>query len=90
MKLEGLTLSSSVKKTRTTLPSTSLSPVIQDLEKEGEKVEKYQDLTREIMRMWHLKSAEVIPIIVGTLGGVTRKLSNWFGKLGITLRTAFL
>ena len=32
-------------------------------EKEGEKVEKYQGLNREIMRMWNLKSARVIPTI---------------------------
>ena len=56
----------------------------------GEKVEKYQDLKREIMRMWNLKSAQEIPIIVGALGGVTRKLGDWVGKLNITLRTAFL
>ena len=37
-----------------------------------------------------MKSAQVIPIIVGALGGVTRKLGDWFGKLGITLPTAFL
>ena len=29
-------------------------------EKEGEKFEKYQDLKREIMGMWNLKSAQVI------------------------------
>ena len=37
-----------------------------------------------------MKSAQVITIIVGTLGGVTRTLGNWVEKLGITLRTAFL
>ena len=54
--------------------------------KEGENVEKYQDLRGEIMRMWNLKS--VTPIIVGVLGVVTRKLGDLVGKLGITLRTA--
>ena len=33
------------------------------------------------MRMWNLKSAQVIPVIVGALGGVTRKLGDWVGKL---------
>ena len=33
---------------------------------------------------------QVIPIIVVALGGVTRKLGDWVGKLGISLRTAFL
>ena len=34
-----------------------------------------------------VESAQVIPIIiiVGTLGGITRKLGDWVGKLGITL-----
>ena len=44
-------------------------------EKEGKKVEKCLDLKREIMKMWNLKSAQVIPIIifiVGTLGGIVR------------------
>ena len=54
-------------------------------EKEGAKAEKYQDLKRKIMRMWNLKSAQVILIIVGALGGVTRKLGNWVRKLAITL-----
>ena len=42
-------------------------------EKKGEKIEKYQDLKREFVRLWNLKSAQVIPIILGALGGVTRK-----------------
>jgi len=56
-------------------------------EKEGKNVEKYLDLKREIMKMWNLKSAQVIPIIiiVGTLGGITRKLGDWVAKLGITV-----
>ena len=45
-------------------------------EEEGEKVGKCQDLKGKIMRMWNLKSARVIPIILGTQGGVTRKLGN--------------
>ena len=40
--------------------------------------------------MWNLKSAQVIPIVVGALGGVTRKLGDCVGKLSITLREAFL
>ena len=59
-------------------------------EKESAKIQIYQDLTAEIMRMWKLKSAQVITIIVGALGEVTRKLGDSVGKLGITLRTAFL
>ena len=42
------------------------------------------------MRMWNLKRAQVILIIVGLLGGATRKLGDWVGKPGITIRTAFV
>lgn len=59
-------------------------------EKEGEKVEKYQDLKSEIMRMWNMKSALVITLIAGALDGVTKKLGNWVEKLGITIRKPFL
>ena len=38
-------------------------------EKEREKVEKYQDLAREIRKIWNT-SVTVIPIIVGALGAV--------------------
>ena len=38
-------------------------------EKEREKVEKYQDLAREIRRIWNT-SVTVIPIVVGALGAV--------------------
>ena len=59
--------------------------------KEGEKIEKYQNLKREITRMW--KSCcekQVIPIIVSALDGVARKLGKCVGKLGITIRKPFL
>ena len=57
LKLEGLTLSTSIRKTRTALSLTSLSPEIQDLVKKGKRVEKYLAMKREIMEMWNLKSA---------------------------------
>ena len=40
-------------------------------EKENEKVEKYQDLKREIARMWNMRTLQVVPIVVGSLRSVT-------------------
>ncbi|XP_068712746.1 uncharacterized protein [Montipora foliosa] len=37
-------------------------------EKEGEKIEKYQDLKREIGRLWGIRHLEVVPVVVGALG----------------------
>ena len=39
--------------------------------KEFEKVEYYQDLTRE--RMWGVKNVDLVPVVVGALGIVTKK-----------------
>ena len=53
-------------------------------DKEKEKIEKYQDLKREIGRLWSLKKVQVIPIIVGALGSVTKGFKNWIEKLEIS------
>jgi len=45
------------------------------VEKEKEKVEKYQDLRREVLRLWNVK-AKVVPIVVGALGAVTPNFSK--------------
>ena len=38
--------------------------------KEIEKIEKYQDLKREISTMWAMRKVEVIPVFVGPLGAI--------------------
>ena len=52
-------------------------------EKEREKMEKYQDLKREIGRLWKLKMVEVIPVVIGALGSVRKEFDGWIEKLGI-------
>ena len=44
-------------------------------EKEKEKIEKYQDLRREIAKLWSIKMS-VVPIVVGALGTVTNNLGK--------------
>ena len=51
-------------------------------EKEGEKIKKYQDLKREIGRLWGIGHQEVVPVVVGALGVVTKRLDAWLEKLG--------
>ena len=53
-------------------------------EKERDKMEKYQDLNREIGRSWKLKMVEVLPVVIGALGRVTKEFDGWIEKLGIT------
>ena len=38
------------------------------------ETEKYQDLKREVKRMWNMRSVIVVPVIVGALGSITK---NW-------------
>ena len=45
-------------------------------EKEQEKITKYQDLKREIERLWKVR-AKVIPVVVGSLGAVTEKHQSY-------------
>ena len=50
-------------------------------EKENEKVEKYQELKRQIARMWNMRTVRVIPIVIRSLGKVTKNLDTWLEKL---------
>ena len=59
-------------------------------EKEGEKIEKYQDLKREIGRLWGISHLEVVSVVVGVLGVVSNRLHAWLAKLGVTIRTGLL
>ena len=52
--------------------------------KEREKIEKYQDIAREIRRLWKT-SATVIPIVVGALGAVA-KLEEYMRMLDIEIK----
>ena len=56
-------------------------------EKGGEKIQKYQDLKREIGRLWGISHLEVVPVVVGA---VSNRLDVWLEKLGVTIRTGLL
>ena len=56
----------------------------------NEKIEKYQDLKREIARMWSMRTVQVVPIVVGSLGSVTKNLDKWLGKLNVKISTSLL
>ena len=53
------------------------------LQKETEKCEKYQDLAREIQRIWKSRT-KVVPVVVGALGSVLKKLAGHLEQLGMT------
>ena len=56
------------------------------LQKETEKYEKYQDLAREIKRIWKSRT-KVVPVVVDALGSVSKKLAGRLEQLGIKDQT---
>ena len=52
------------------------------MSKEEEKVAKYKDLAAEVSRM-HTVKVEVVPIVVGTLGMVSKNLLGWLKRIGV-------
>ena len=57
---------------------------------EKEKVEKYQDLKREIGRLWRMRKVQVVPVVIGALGSVTEGFDKWIEKLGIPCNIAVM
>ena len=48
-------------------------------EKEFEKIEKQQNLKRELKSLWVIKKVEVVPVIVRTLGCFSKGFRNtWY------------
>ena len=56
-------------------------------EKEKDKIEKYQDLGRELQKIWNVK-VKIIPLVVGCLGAIPKKFGNRLKQIGITAGTA--
>ena len=58
--------------------------------KEKEKIERYQELKKEIKRIWNIRTIKVIPVIVGAIGCTSKKLKNCIEEMGIVISTALL
>ena len=56
-------------------------------EKEKDKIEKYQDLGRELQKIWNVK-VKIIPLVVGSLGAIPKQFGNRLKQIGITVGTA--
>ena len=53
------------------------------IQTEEEKVEKYQELAFEIRRIHGASKVTVIPIVIGALGGISKRSKAWYCKLGV-------
>ena len=55
-------------------------------EKEKDNVEKYQDLGRELQKIWKVK-VKIIPSVVGSLDAIAKQFGNRLKQIGITAGT---
>ena len=53
-------------------------------EKEKDKIEKYQDLGRELQKIWNVK-VKIIPLVVGSLGVIPKQFGNRLKQIGIAV-----
>ena len=57
-------------------------------EKEKDKIEKYQDLGRELQKIWNVK-VKSIPLVEGSLGAIPKQFCNRLKQIeGIAVGTA--
>ena len=56
-------------------------------EKERDKIENYQDLGRELQKIWNVK-VKIIPLVVGSLGAIPKQFGNRLKQIGIAVAIA--
>ena len=59
------------------------------LERENFKEDKYQDLKREVAKLWNVRPV-VIPVVVGALSMVTNRLKEFIRKIGVGVSVELL
>ena len=57
--------------------------------KENEKVQKYQDLARELRKLWQVK-VKVVPVVVGVLGTIPKALEKQLKEIETSVRVELL
>jgi hypothetical protein len=50
------------------------------IQKEGEKILKYKEVTIDIQRMWNVKT-RVIPVIIGATGTISKSFRKYVSTL---------
>ena len=55
-----------------------------------EKCTNYSDLKYEIARIWKMKKVDVIPVVIETLGTVTKNFDKWLERLELDLTVEML
>ena len=56
-------------------------------EKEKDKIEKNEDLGRDLQKIWNVK-VKIIPLVLGSIGAISKQFGNRLKQIGITVATA--
>ena len=56
-------------------------------EQEKDKIEKYEDVGRQLQKIWNVK-VKIIPLVVGSLGAIPKQFGNGMKQIGITVGRA--
>ena len=56
-------------------------------EKDKDKIEKYQELGRELQKIWNVK-VKIIPLVLGSLGAIPKQFGNKLKQIGVRVGTA--
>ena len=49
--------------------------------KTKEKIDKYQDLKREVQRLWKCREVKIVPVVIGALGTLPNDMWKWLTEL---------
>ena len=60
------------------------------IEREEEKREKYEDLRREVAKLWNVRKVVIIPIIIGALGTLSKNFKRYVEQLEMGQMTSLL
>ena len=72
------------KKNKKCIPIDPACPLDTRIEKnEEEKCTHYSKLNYETAKIWKMRKVEVTPVVIGTLGTVTKHSMKWIEKLDL-------
>ena len=57
------------------------------LRRRRKKIEKYQDLARELHKIWNVR-VKIVPLAVGSLGAIPQQFGNRLKQICIAVGTA--
>ena len=51
--------------------------------KEQEKIDNYSELRQEVKKIWNLPQVVVVPVVIGAVEVISKRLKDWLEKLNI-------